>query len=140
MATVFLSGGLHSGWQDLVVQACPTYSFADPRHHGLVDPGEYTRWNLAQVSRCDIVFAYMEASNPSGLGLAAEIGYAKALGKPIILVDERSKEDSCFAQHFFMVRETADIYSSDLERGIEALQSISRQLPSLTSKTKTTGT
>jgi nucleoside 2-deoxyribosyltransferase len=37
----------------------------------------------------DIVFFYFEASNPSGLGSAFEVGYAVARGIPVIFVDEK---------------------------------------------------
>ena len=42
----------------------------------------------------------MQKDNPSGFGLTLEIGYAAALGKQIILVDEKSSFDEIFEQKF----------------------------------------
>lgn len=119
---VYLSGGFHSGWQDKVIEAVNQqvavefYShhlhraeveFYDPRTSGLEFPRDYTAWDLQHLRMCDAVFAYMEASNPCGLGIALEVGYAKGLGKAVILVDERSGIDGEFARHFALARETA---------------------------------
>jgi nucleoside 2-deoxyribosyltransferase len=44
------------------------------------------------VRRCDILVAYMGPHNPSGFGLSLEAGYAKALGKGMIFVDEMQQD------------------------------------------------
>ena len=67
---VYLSGGMRSGWQDKVIAECPGLEFIDPRDHGLHSSMEY----MLSVRRCDILFAYLEKDNPSGLGLALEVG------------------------------------------------------------------
>jgi nucleoside 2-deoxyribosyltransferase len=55
----------------------------------LADPAEYTAWDLHAIRKCDLVLAYLEESNPGGPNVALELGYAHALGKPIILVNEK---------------------------------------------------
>lgn len=85
---VYLSGGFHSGWQDKFISGCPDVEFLDPRTHGLVDEKAYTQWDCDAIDRCDLVIAYAEASNPSLLGLAYEVGYAKARGKRIWLIQD----------------------------------------------------
>lgn len=70
----------------------------------------------------------MEKSNPSGYGLALEVGLAKALGKTIILVDERSTNDQVFEQHYKFIQSAADICFNKIEDGIGMLQSFDRGL------------
>jgi len=88
---VYLSGGMRSNWQDIFIEGYPEIEFIDPRSHGLSDPKEYTKWDMEGVRKADLVIAYLEKSNPSGLGLAFEIGYAIGLGKPVIF--ENGKND-----------------------------------------------
>lgn len=123
---VYLSGGLRSNWQDVVIEECKNMSFLDPRRHGLSEAGQYTVWDLHSVKESDIVFAYMEKDNPSGYGLALEVGYAKALGKTVILADERSGEDESFAKYFRMVQETADYSCPSLREAVAFLKSFER--------------
>jgi nucleoside 2-deoxyribosyltransferase len=85
--------------------------FIDPSLHGLDDPAQYTPWDLLGIETCDVVFAYMEEDNPSGYGLSLEVGYARALGKLVILVD--AKMDDRMA----IVRATANIVLNSLDEG-----------------------
>lgn len=119
---VYLAGGLHSGWQDRVMVQARECQYLDPREHGVKDPKGYTHWDLQAVRACDIVFAFLEATNPGGYALALEIGYAAALGKTIILVDEKSAADPAVARYLEMVREAATYKSSSLHDGIEHLR------------------
>jgi nucleoside 2-deoxyribosyltransferase len=80
---------MQSGWQDKVKRVCPYIDFIDPRKHYLTWSREYTAWDLLMLRQCDVVFAYLEKDNPSGIGLALECGYAKALGKTVIFVNEQ---------------------------------------------------
>jgi len=63
-----------------------------------------------------MVFAYLEADNPSGAGLCCEVGYAMALGKTVILVNE--KDD----RYIKFVESLADAVFDNLEDGIKFLQ------------------
>ena len=128
MNLIYLAGGMKSGWQEIVkerIKGKDFYTF-DPRNHQLENPEQYTIWDLYHVKNCDIVFAYIEQDNPSGYGAALEIGYAKALGKTIILVDEKSISDESFKRQYELIRKTADIVFYSLEEGIQFLESFDR--------------
>ena len=115
---VYLSGGMKSNWQDRVMQSCPEFVYFDPRGHGLVDPKEYTKWDLEHVDKADIVFAFMGIDNPSGFGMCLEIGYAHAKGIPIIFVDETNNK------YFAIVKECCLINETELEGGIMCLSMV----------------
>ena len=120
---IYLAGGMKSGWQKKVKRACRAFDviFFDPCSHGLSDPAQYTLWDLDRIHQCDILFGFMETTNPSGHGLSAEIGYAHGLGKKIILVDEKSD------RYMAIVREIADVVLSSLQDGIVFLKSVTRK-------------
>lgn len=123
---VFLSGGFHSNWQQQVIeQLKEKFYFLNPREHGLESPEQYTVWNIHQVKQCDILFAYMETTNPSGYGLALEVGLANALGKTIVLIDERSEKDKTFGRYFQIVQHSSSIVFDNLEAGINFLKAFS---------------
>lgn len=101
---VYLAGGMKTAWQDEVMQSVPGVIFIDPRNHGLKDELGYTEWDLAGVERADVVFGYMEASNPSGAGLAVEFGWGGRAGKLLLLAEQ----DGYAQQRYFgMVRALA---------------------------------
>lgn len=123
---VYLAGGMGSGWQEDVIKRLEgKFNFFNPRDHHLDTPKEYTNWDLFFVSKCDIVFGYMEKDNPSGFGLTLEIGYAKALGKTIILTDERSSIDESFSRRFKIVRESSSVVYENLESSLKFLERFS---------------
>lgn len=105
---VYLAGGLKSDWQDHVMSAVPDVSYFDPRTlNTLTRPagaaqsyGAIAFHERAWLEQCHIVFAYLERDNPSGVGLAAELGYAVALHKQVILVDEWNNSYSRWLQSF----------------------------------------
>ncbi len=124
---VYLSGGMNqSNWQENVINSVGKkgYVFYNPRDHKLMNSKEYTIWDLFYVKNCDIVFAYMQNENPSGFGLTLEIGYAIALGKQVVLVDEKSINNSDFKNYFKIVQETSSIVFNNLEDGINFLKNI----------------
>src|SRR5690242_5199870 len=106
---VYLAGGFRSGWQDQVMHCVPELEYLDPRSHGFEDEAQYTKWDLEAIASCDLVFAYFEASNPAGYSLALEIGYAKALDKYVIYVDEKSARDPDTARYLGMVRSSSNV-------------------------------
>jgi len=89
MMKVYLSGGFHSDWQEIVKNSCPGIHFINPKDHGLKDQKEFSLWDIVGVEQCDVVLAYMEADNPGGQGLCYECGYGKGKGKLVIIVDEK---------------------------------------------------
>ncbi len=120
---VFLSGGLSSNWQAKVKSAIGNKAiFFNPREHGLEQTDYYSTWDIHFVKECDIIFAYMEATNPSGYGLAFELGIAYALNKTIILVDEKSDIDPLFGRYFKIMHRPSGVVSKNLEEGIEYLK------------------
>ena len=126
---VYLAGGMRTNWQQKVIDSVTNNersktTFFNPRYHGLELPKEYTIWDLFHIKESHIVFAYMEESNPSGMGLALEIGYAVASGKTVILVDEKSSKDEKFSRYFAIVRESSALVCNSLEEGIMFLNNI----------------
>ena len=124
---IYLSGGMNeSNWQEKVIRDINDkgFVFYNPRQHNLSQSKEYTIWDLFYVKNCDVVFAYMQKDNPSGYGLTFEIGYANALGKPIILIDERSSSDTSFKKHFDIVRESSSIIFNNLQDGVKFLKNL----------------
>lgn len=93
---------MKTGWQDAAKQriAGEAWSlnenaslfFFDPREHNIRDPAGYTAVDLAWIEQSDLIFAYLEASNPGGPNMAFEMGYAHALGIPIVFINEGPRE------------------------------------------------
>jgi len=119
MLTVYLAGGMHTEWRERVKKQVPFAIFLDPTSHGLRDESAYTQWDLAAIEKSEIVFAYLEKENPSGLGMMFELGYAAKAAKTIILVNEW--EDSAEDTYVGMARATASVYYTSLEAGINFL-------------------
>lgn len=120
---VFLSGGFRSNWQKKVITRLgDDFIFYNPREHKLDNPVDYTTWDIHFVKECDILFAYMETTNPSGYGIAFEAGLALGLNKTIILVDERSAVEPSFANYFNIVRHASGSTFTSLDEGIDYLQ------------------
>jgi hypothetical protein len=65
----------------------------------------------------------MSKDNPSGYGLALEIGYAKAMNKLIILVDERSNFDETFKRYFSICQESSNVTFETLDDAINYIKS-----------------
>ena len=82
-------------------------------------PQVYTAWDLWAVRECDIVFVYIEKDNPSGIGLALEVGYAKALGKTIIMVNEQQDN-----RYTHIIEQTADVVFTSFDDGVEFLRNL----------------
>jgi hypothetical protein len=123
---VYLAGGLHSGWQDRVSEVIPRFAVLNPRNHGLTDGAQYTLWDLEAIRRSDLVFAYLEATNPAGYSLALEVGYAKALAKPVVLVDEKSRSSEDTTRHMAMVHALADVTFQTLDDGLNYLRELEK--------------
>lgn len=114
--SIYLAGGFRGGWHDSIIkQLGDSFIFYNPKSHNLESPNKYTHWDLFHIDKCDILLGYMSKDNPSGYGLALEIGYAKAKDKLIVLIDERSKVDQSFARYFAICNECADVICHSLE-------------------------
>lgn len=120
---IYLAGGFRSNWQAKVaLRLANSYEVLDPSAHGIQDPAEYTRWDLDAVRRADILLANMEASNPGGYSLALEVGFAKALGKRIFMVDQI--EDPSVRRYFEMVRQCSERVFPTLGEAMDHLASL----------------
>lgn len=120
--SVYLAGGFGGDWHSTAMESLiEDFYVFDPKQHEIEDPNKYTQWDLFHISKCDILLGYMAEDNPSGYGLALEIGYAKANNKLVILVDRKSEKDELFRKYFAMCHQSADLVFSSLN---EALQYI----------------
>ncbi len=117
---IYLAGGFKSGWQAKVIKQLPGYEFLDPSQHNIQDAAEYTRWDLDAVRASNIVLGYMEPTNPGGYSLALEIGFAHALSKTVLLVDEIT--DPSVSRYFEMVRQCSGRVFNTLSQAIEFLR------------------
>jgi len=124
--TVYLAGGFRSRWQDNVKDNCAYLNIIDPSQHGLDKEDEYTAWDLEAIRGSDVVFAYAEATNPSLYGLSLEVGFAKALGKTIILVDEKTDEHPEVGKYLGMVRASSDVYFKRFDAGVDYLNQLQK--------------
>lgn len=121
---VYLAGGMRSGWQEIVKQQMPHLDFFDPRDKELDDTwnlDKFGSWDLAHIRRCDVVFAYMEKTNPSGVGMACEMGYAYGLGKTVILCLELDNEHQKDRYLGFM-RKVSQIVFDNFEEALDYLK------------------
>lgn len=125
---VYLAGGFRSGWQD-EVKKLNGFIWLDPkvkeRPNGVVVPmdvNEYGTWDLHYIRQSDIVFAYCERTNTSCIGMSVEMGYAKALGKTIILVLEPNHE-TIKDQYLQFLKKASSITFDNLQDGLNYLQS-----------------
>lgn len=119
---VYLSGGMRSGWGEIVRAVLPDVTFLNPAHHALKRPSEYTLWDMVAIESCDVVLAYLEKDNPSGLGLAFEIGYARGLRKPVLFVNEKLDD-----KYTRILEQGATLnFPSDLESAIRFLDRMAK--------------
>jgi hypothetical protein len=126
---IYLAGGMHSPWRTVITSRLEgkTYiNWIDPMDNKMSKPDQYTFWDLRSIDQCDILVGYMDKTNPSGFGLNLEIGYAKALGKTIVLVvPEDFTRDDKRSRYFDMARVCADVIvhtlsdCADFLKGIE---------------------
>lgn len=119
---VYLAGGFKSSWQKKV-KKITNVKFIDPKEKEQTKQFqwfEYGCWDLHHIKQSDICFVYMEKENPSGFGLSVEIGYAKALGKTVILVLETGHEKYKYLQ---FLKTVADVVYDNLQEGIDFLSS-----------------
>ena len=116
---VYLAGGLSDDWQDRVPDG---FEFLDPRTWQDPDPKVYTARDLAAIRESDAVLAYMSSGNPSGFGMSLEVGYAAALGKPIVFVDDIQCDWR--SRYFGMVRSVSHVVPT-FETAIDWLRGLS---------------
>ena len=116
---VYLAGGMQNDWQETVIESCKGlgFVFKDPRQNRTKELNEYTVLDLHHVRNSDIIFCYIEKDNPSGYGACVECGYARGLGKTVIIVNEKQDD-----KYLRFIEETADIVFTDFSQAIEFLK------------------
>ena len=124
---IYLAGGMRSNWQNLVIAKTigsnpnAKVTFIDPCNKpNEMSLEEYGTWDLTYIKDSDIIFGYMERSNPSGVGMACELGYAFGIGKTVILVLEENHETQKDRYLNFMKKVSHVVYNN-LEDGIKYL-------------------
>ena len=122
--TVYLAGGMVSGWQDGLKEKVGACKYLDPRSHGFREPSLYSYCDLAWIRQSDVVFAYLEADNPGGAALCLELGFAKALGKTTILVDEKSPTGEQHRKTYAMANAVVDLRAGSLDEGTKVLEKV----------------
>ena len=118
---IYLCGGMRSGWQDKVISKLDKEHFKilDPRDNLSDTPNLYTEMDYMHIRKCDIVLAYAESENTSLLGLSAEIGFAKALNKLVILVYDLGLENN---KHFQFVKYSANVMFYSIEDAVDYIE------------------
>ena len=94
LPTVYLAGDVFVPWRSEVLDACGALAnFRDPTMMAVQYPrtpmDAIAQIEIAWVEGCDLVFAYFHEGHKSATGTPAEVGYARAKEKPILMVDER---------------------------------------------------
>ncbi len=124
----YLAGGMRSDWRERFIDEVDK-EFLHPKYIGkmairwltpqrLPSP-DYVENDLHLVSNADILFGYLEKDNPSGLGLVAEMGFAKALGRQIIFVNEQG--DDRYTEFLCVM---SDDYFTDFDEAVQRLIAI----------------
>jgi hypothetical protein len=125
---VYLAGGFRSDWQKVVKQL-NGFTWLDPKEKEMpngkkipMTVNEYGTWDLHNIKLCDIVFVYAERTNTSCIGLAVESGYAKGIGKTVILVLEPNHE-TINDRYLQFLTKASCITFDNLQDGMDYLQS-----------------
>ena len=120
---VYLAGGMHNDWRTKVKKYCPKLEYLDPTEHQLHNAKEYTVWDLLAIRNSDVIFAHQDSTNPSGYGLNVELGYAFALGKFIIFVNEMDEDDDRHGW-FGMAESVSNVVFYEMESALVLLDRI----------------
>jgi nucleoside 2-deoxyribosyltransferase len=127
--TVYLAGGFKSDWANKVKQSSKNFKWINPKDKEykngeriVMDVNEYGKWDLHFIKQSDIVFVYVEKSNTSCIGLCCEAGFAKGLGKTVIVVLEPNRE-TIKDSYLSFITQVSDIVFQDLESGVNYLKS-----------------
>jgi nucleoside 2-deoxyribosyltransferase len=107
-------------WADLIQHLLPRgHEVFDPRDNQTKVFEEYSFLDLVALRQSDLVIACLEESNPSGAGLIAEVGFAKGLGKSVLLINEKQGD-----RYVRFVENFADLVFHDLPSAIPVISKI----------------
>lgn len=137
---IYLSGGYVSDWRERVYEALEDFDveLCDPRFKLEGIPNSeigvriYGPMDRLRIDESDIVFGYLEATNPTPINVIAECCYALGKGKLVILCDEWSDAergslrtgDWFKPRYLQMVRNWIDFVEEDFGRAIEVLKAV----------------
>ncbi len=127
---VYLAGGMRSGWQDKVKEACADLlklklvTWNDPRENNTRDPELYGPMDRVRCNHADICFGYTEKDNPLPFPLFLEMGYFLGQKKNIIFVNEIEVTDPRYRPMLFTkVFGGGEVLTeNNLEQGIKILR------------------
>lgn len=111
MKRVYLSGGTVTGWQNYIISRVEGVDFYNPAQFklgSLIMPELrlFGPMDKTKIRECDVLFGYLEASNPTPINVALELGYAKGLGKITVLCNEWTEDR--FKSRQLKCQETTD--------------------------------
>lgn len=129
--SIYLAGGFKSAWQREVWQRLDSnFTIYDPKEKEYTNGErikmsleEYGTWDLHHIRLSDIVFVYLEKTNPGCVGALVEAGYAKGLGKTVITVLEPNHE-TIEDRYLQFVKLVSDVTFETLQDGIAFLSSL----------------
>lgn len=126
---VYLIGGFHSGWNEVVKEGLPDWQILDPRETGLNTAEMFTPVDLGMIEHSNAVLAYLECANP-GLNGYFELGYAKRAGKKIVIVIEPGffKAKGIPERYVGMALESSDFVTYSLNDGVEFLHDMEESI------------
>lgn len=126
---VYLAGGFRGNWHKKVISCSDKFVWVNPKEKEykngekiVMNVDEYGKWDLHFIKQCDIVFVYVDRTNTSCIGLSVEAGFAKGLGKTVILILEPNHE-TIKDTYLQFITQVSDIVFTDLESGINYLKS-----------------
>ena len=130
---VYTAGGFHGDWRERFnKQLGDSFTILDPLNMEFdtvkgerkrLSFAEYSAWDLWAIRTADVVFVYAERTNP-GQGYIVEAGYAKGLGKTVILVREENNEHMP-DRYLSFIDCVADYVCHDFDEGMEYLSRLS---------------
>jgi nucleoside 2-deoxyribosyltransferase len=110
---IYIAGGTRTNWRDEINLS--NFDIMSLQGKPL---GEIMQQELDWLDECDAILAWFPKENPSGIGLATEMGYVKALGKPIVLVHDGNPKIN-WLQHI------ADFVTTDMNEAVAWINNIS---------------
>ena len=126
---VYLAGGFRSDWANKVKECSNNIDWINPKdkefngsERVVMNVNEYGKWDLHFIKQSDILFIYIERTNPSCIGLSCEGGFAKGLGKTVITVLE-PKHETIKDNYLSFITQVSDVIFEDLGEGIDYLKS-----------------
>jgi nucleoside 2-deoxyribosyltransferase len=125
MQKIYLAGGMQTQWREKIKRECKEFTLFCPKDKEVsyaMIIEEYGTWDLHYIKQADIIFAYMEKTNPSGIGLACEMGFAFGIGKTVILVLEEDNKH-IEARYLEFLKKVSHVTFSNFEAGIKYLKS-----------------